>query len=55
MVVKFYKEDYLTLLHTKYKTLGLMVSEKKAFVCFSLCKYTGDNDPQGVAILTLGA
>ena len=28
------------------KALGLMVSEKKVFVCFSHCKYMGANDPQ---------
>ena len=29
--------------------IGLMVSEKKAFVCFSHCKYMGANDPQSGA------
>ena len=37
------------------KALGLMVSEKKAFVCFSPCKYMGANDPYGGAIFNPGA
>ena len=32
------------------KALGLMVSRKKAFVCFPHYKYMGANDPQGGAI-----
>ena len=32
------------------KALGLMVSEKKIFLCFSHCKSMGANDPQGGAI-----
>ena len=28
---RIYKEDYYTLLHTKYENLGLVVSEKKIF------------------------
>ena len=30
---------------------GLMVSQKKIFVCFSHCKYMGDNVPLGGTIL----
>ena len=30
-----YREDHYTLLHTKYVALGLVVSEKKTFLCFS--------------------
>ena len=32
------------------KALGLVVSEKKIFLCFSYCKSTGANDPRGRAI-----
>ena len=32
------------------KALGLVVSEKKIFLCFSHCKYMGANDPRGGAI-----
>ena len=34
MVGRIYKEDYYTLLHTKYESFGLVVSEKKIFLCF---------------------
>ena len=53
-VGRMYKEDHYTLLHTKsqnMKALGLVVSEKKIFVCFSHCKSMGANDPPGGAIL----
>ena len=33
------------------KALGLMVSKKKLFLCFSYYKSMGANDPQGVANL----
>ena len=32
------------------KALGVVVSEKKIFLCFSHCKSMGANDPQGGAI-----
>ena len=32
------------------KGLGLVVSEKKIFLCFSHCKSMGANDPRGGAI-----
>ena len=32
------------------KALGLVVSEKKIFLCFSHCKSMGANDPRGAAI-----
>ena len=32
------------------KALGLVVSEKKIFLCFSNCKSMGANDPWGGAI-----
>ena len=32
------------------KALGLVVSEKKIFLCFSHCKSMGDIDPRGGAI-----
>ena len=32
------------------KALGLVVSEKKFFLCFSHCKSMGANDPRGGAI-----
>ena len=35
------------------KALGLVVSEKKIFLCFSHCKAMGANDPQGGAIFDL--
>ena len=47
-VGRIYKEDNYTLLHTK--SLGLVVSEKKIFLCFSHCKSMGANDPRGGAI-----
>ena len=33
------------------KALGLVVSEKKIFLCFSHCKSMRANDPRGGAIL----
>ena len=33
------------------KALGLVVSEKKIFLCFSHCKSMGANDPRGGVIL----
>ena len=41
---------YIATVTQNIKALGLMVSGKKAFVCFSHSKYMGDNDPYGVAI-----
>ena len=32
------------------KALGLVVSEKKIFLCFSHCKFMGANNPLGGAI-----
>ena len=32
------------------KALGLAVSEKKSFLCFSQCKSMGANGPRGGAI-----
>ena len=32
------------------KALGIVVSEKKIFLCFSHCKCMGANDPRGGAI-----
>ena len=34
-VGRIYKEDHYTLLHTKYESSGLVVSEKKIFLSFS--------------------
>ena len=48
MVGRIYKEDYYTLLHTKYESL--VVSEKKIFLCFPHGKSMGAKDPQGWAI-----
>ena len=50
MVVRFYKEDFLTLLNTKYKSSRNHGFWEKGFVRFSNCKYIGANDPQGGAI-----
>ena len=54
MVGRIYKEDYYTLLHTKYKSsawwVSVVVSERKIFVCFSHCMSLGTNDPHGGAI-----
>ena len=33
------------------KALGLMVSEKKIFLCSSYCKFIGAYDPRGIANL----
>ena len=49
-VGRIYKEDHYTLLLTKMKALGLVVSEKKIFFMFSHCKSMGANDPRGGAI-----
>ena len=39
------------LLYTQnMNALGLVVSEKKIFLCFSHCKSMGANDPRGRAI-----
>ena len=35
MVGRIYKEDHYTLLHKNMKALGLVVLEKKIFLCFS--------------------
>ena len=41
-VGRIYKENHYTLLHTQnMKALGLVVSEKKIFLCFSHCKSMG--------------
>ena len=37
------------------KALGLAVSEKKIFLCFSHCKSVGPNDPGAGLFLTAGA
>ena len=34
-VGRIYKEEHYILLHTKYEILGLVVSEKKIFVCLT--------------------
>ena len=34
-VGRIYKEEHYILLQTKYETLGLVVSEKKIFLCFT--------------------
>ena len=47
MVGQIYDEEYYTLLHTKMKALGLVVSERKIFLCLSHCKSLGANDPRG--------
>ena len=54
MVCRIYVGDHLILLHTKYLSSGLTVSEKKIvfFFCFFFFfdfKSMGDNEPQGVA------
>ena len=49
-VGRIYKEDHYTLLLTKHERLGLVVSEKKIFLCFSHCKSMGAKDPQCGAI-----
>ena len=36
------------------KALGLVVSEKKIYLCFSHCKSMGANDPRGGAIFVPG-
>ena len=47
---RIYKADHYTLLHTNMNALGLVVSEKKIFLCFSNCKSMGANEPRGAAI-----
>ena len=52
MIGRIYVDYHLTLLHTKYQALGLVVLEKKIFKCFSHYKPMADNDaPRGVANL----
>ena len=36
MVCRIYKEDHYTLLHTKMRALGIVVSEKKTFYVFPI-------------------
>ena len=45
MVGRIYKGVNLTLLHTKTNDLGIMVSEKVIFLCFSYYKSMRANDP----------
>ena len=49
-VGKRYKEDHYTCYIQNMKALGLVVLEKKIFLCFSHCKSMGANDPWGAAI-----
>ena len=51
MVGRVYKGDYLTLLHTKYKSSGPHGFREEDLLCFSYCKSMGANDPRGVANL----
>ena len=50
-VGRIYKEDSIHCYTQNMKALGLVVSEKKIFLCFSHCKSMGANDPRGGAIL----
>ena len=45
-----YKEEYYTLLHTKYESSGLCGFREYFFLCFSHCKSMGANDHRGGAI-----
>ena len=49
-VGRIYKEDYYTLLHTKYESSGPCGFGEEDFLCFSHCKSKGANDPGGGAI-----
>ena len=52
MVGRIYKERITKHFYTqKIKALGLMVSEKKIFFCFTSYKYMEANDHLGVANL----
>ena len=43
----FMKRSTIHCYTQKMKALGLVVSEKKIFLCLSHCKAMGDNDPPG--------
>ena len=45
------EEDYLTLLHTKYKSSGPHGLREDVYFMFSYCMTMGDDDPRGVANL----
>ena len=49
----FIKRTTLHCYTQNMKALGLVVSEKKIFLCFSHCKSMGANDPRGGAIFCL--
>ena len=47
---RIYEEDPRHCYTQNMKALGLVVSEKKIFICFSHCKSMGANDPRSGAI-----
>ena len=49
-VGRIYKRTIIHCYTQNMKALGLVVSEKKLFLCFSHCKSMGANDPRGRAI-----
>ena len=49
-VGRIYKEDYYTLLHTKYESSGPCDFGVEDFLCFSHCMSMGAKDPRGGAI-----
>ena len=49
-LVGFLKRNTIYCYKQNMKALGLVVSEKKIFICFSHCKSMGANDPRGGAI-----
>ena len=56
MVGRIYKEDYYTLLLTKYESSGPCgFGEEDFFLCFPHCKSIGANDPPVGPFLTPGA
>ena len=46
----FIKRTFMHCYIQNMKALGLIVSMKKMFLCFSHCKSIGANDPRGGAI-----
>ena len=49
-VGRIYRRTTIHCYTQNMKALGLVVSEKKIFLCFYHCMSTGANDPRGGAI-----
>ena len=47
MICRIYVKLHITMLHTKYRSFGFCVSEKKIFPCISYHKTVVDDDALG--------